>query len=470
MQGYEPGRGVEEAPRRRRRHAVPISVRRSVFDWVAISLLLLPSLVGIYLFGAVRLWSICPLMFALSIGLVLFFLRPFFGADLRQIQVPPGGVLWLLALAYVAVMIPRGSVPYDGRIEMLKIASYIGAYWAWSELAAHYKRWRILLGLLVFAVTMIAWYAIIQESHGTRMVLNLERPEAYGMRASGTYFCPNHFAHLLEIVIPLCFALMLLPSAGVPLRLLAGYGLVLSLPVLFLTQSRSGWMGAVAGLCVTACLVGARKGRKAFLFTVLIAPLVVAAVGAGLWFFSNVFRGRILDAIHGNIRLLIWQDTLTLIQEKPWLGWGAGAYQWVFPRVRTIIDQMLFNYAHNEYLHFWVDYGAIGLVLFALVVLIACGKLLRALFKAERDRDAYLVAGLFGCLAASFVHAAFDFNLHIFSNSHAIVLIAGVTVACLYSSGYWKPRPLKAPAWILSYGGGALAALLLALGTLQVFL
>ena len=64
----------------------------------------------------------------------------------------------------------------------------------------------------------------------------------------------------------------------------------------------------------------------------------------------------------------------------------------------------------------------------------------------------------------------FDFNLHIFSNNHAIILIAGTTAACLYASGHWKPRPLKAPAWFLVYGGGALAALVLALATAQVFL
>jgi len=470
LHSVEPGRGVEEAPRRRRRHAVPISVRRSVVDWIAIVLLLLPSLVGIYLFGAVRLWSICPLMFAAALGMALFFLRPFFGADLRQIQVPPGGALWLLVLAYTAVMIPWGSVPYDGRIEVLKLASYIGAYWAWSDLAAHDKRWRLLLGLLIFAVTMIAWYAIVQQSQGSRMVLNLERPEVYGLRASGTYFCPNHFAHLLEIVIPLCFALMLTSSAGVPLRLIAGYGLILSLPVMFLTQSRSGWIGTVVGVGATMCMIGARRGRKYFLFTLLVVPLVFAAASVGLWMFSDIFRERILDAIHGNIRLRIWPDTLAMIRQQPWLGWGAGSYQWVFPRFRTIGEQMLFNYAHNEYLHFAAEYGIIGLVLFALVVLAVCGKLFRAFLKVERDRDAYLIAGLFGCLAATFAHAVFDFNLHIFSNNHAIILIAGTTVACLYASGHWKPRPLKAPAWFLVYGGGALAALLLALATAQVFL
>ena len=470
MRDYESSRGEEDAPRHRRRHAIPNSVRRSIFDWITIVLLLLPSLGGIYLFGAVRLWSICPLMFAFSVGLTLFFLRPFFAADLRQIQIPPAGILWLLVLVFVAGMVPRGAVPYDGRFEILKLASYVGAYWAWTELAAHFKRWRILLGLLIFAVTLIAWYAIIQQSHDTRMVLNLERPEVYGMRASGTYFCPNHFAHLLEIIIPLCLALVLMPSAGVPMRLLAGYGLILFLPVLFLTQSRSGWMGAIVGLGVTICLIGAKRGRKAFLLTILVLPLVVAAVVAGLWFFSDIFRGRILDAVHGNIRLHIWADTLAMIREQPWLGWGSGSYQWIFPRFRTLSDQLLFNYAHNEYLHFAADYGLVGLSLFAAVILVACIKWFGAYWKAERTRDAYLMAGLFGCLAATFVHAMFDFNLHIFSNNHAMILVAGTIVACSCASGYWKARPLKSPVWICVYGSGALLSLALALATLQVFL
>ncbi len=470
MHGNEPCRGVEPTPRRRRRHAVPNSTRRSVLDWVAISLLLLPSLVGVYLFGAVRLWSICPLMFASSIGLLLFFLRPFAGADLRQLQVPPGGILWLFVFVFLAVMVPYGSVPYDGRFEILKLAGYIGAYWAWSELASHHGRWRILLGLLIFAVTLIAWYAIIQHSHGTRMVLNLERPDQYAMRASGTYFCPNHFAHLLGILMPLCLALALMPSAGVPLRLLAGYGLALFLPVLFLTQSRSGWIGAIAGLSTVMCMVGARRGRTFFLITLLAVPLVVAATAGGLWMFSDIFRDRIQMAIQGDIRLRIWPDTLAMIRQQPWLGWGAGSYQWIFPQFRTLSEQMLFNYAHNEYLHFVADYGLVGLFLFALVVLTACVRFFGAYLKADRDRDAYLVAGLLGTLAATFAHALFDFNLHIFSNNHVMILIAGTTTACLYATGLWKPRPLKAPAWMLVYGGGALVAVAIAVLTVKAFL
>jgi len=200
---------VDQKSHRRKRHVVPVSTRRAVYDWVALSLLLAAPAVGVFLFGAVRLWSICPLMLLTFMGVTLFWLRPFLAQELRTLKIPIGGIFWLVFLVYGIAMIPRSVVSYDSKIEMLKIASYLGAYWAWTELAAWKNRWRILLGIFLVVVTTIAWYAIIQHAHGSRMVLNLERPEGYGMRASGTYFCPNHFAHLLELALPVAFILMI---------------------------------------------------------------------------------------------------------------------------------------------------------------------------------------------------------------------------------------------------------------------
>lgn len=458
---------LHEGVRRRRHHAAPVSGRRAAYDGACVALLLAPSLLGIFLFGAVRLWSVGPLMFLAFCGVALFFLRPFFSAELRQLQVPPGGLAGLALLAYVLLTVPRAEVPYEARIEGLKLASYVGAYWAWSELASRHRRWRFLLGALVVTVTLIAWYAVIQHARGSRMVLNLVRPESYGMRASGTYFCPNHFAHLLELVMPFSLALLLMGSARAPLRLLAGYSLLLFLPVMFLTQSRSGWIGTAAGLGVTACLGAARKGRRPFVVAVIAVPLAVAAAGGLLWAFSEVFRARVEDALAGNVRIQLWQDTLRMIRERPWLGYGGGSYQWVFPQFRSLSSQMLYNYAHNEYLHAVADYGLAGLALWAVFLGTAVVRLLKAWSAVERDRDFWLIAALMGSLAASLAHALFDFNLHIFSNNHVLVLLAGTVAACLYSTGHFQPRRLGAPAFRVVYGGAALAAAVLAALALQ---
>ncbi len=445
-----------DAPSRRRCRVEPLSRRRSFYDGCVIFLLLFPAIVGPFPFGAVRLWSIGPLLLLAFTGLTLFALRPFFDADLRSIRAPPGGIAWLAFGLYAVAGWPFAAVPYEARIEWLKLASYIGAYWAWSDLATRHNRWKFLLGLLLLAVTLIAWYAIIQHAHESRLVLNLERPKQYAMRASGTYFCPNHFANLLEIVMPMALAILLMGEAGAPLRLLAGYSLALCLPVMFLTQSRSGWIATVVGLAATTLLVAFRRRRRLFWILLLGIPAGVAAMAVGLWFFSDIFHSRVAEALQGNIRIQIWRDTLRIIPDRWLTGWGGGAYQWVYPMYRTLREQMLFNYAHNEYLHLLVDYGAVGFALMGAVLVIAGVKLARPLLTSSRERDICLTAGLGGMLLGTLAHAMFDFNFHLFSNNHAMILVAGTVVGTLFASGGLATRPLTPGAWRLVWGTAVL--------------
>lgn len=459
--------------RRRHRSALPISRRQSLYEWTALALLLAGPLVGAMLFGAVRLWSIGPLLLLAWLGVALFLARPLLRPELQLLQVPPGGILWLLLFLFSAALVPFAKVPYEARIEMLKVGGYVGAYWAWTELASRRSRWRILIGLALFAVTLIGWYAVIQHAHGSNRVLNLERPEQYGMRASGTYFCPNHFANLIAIVLPFALALLALPSAGLPLRLLAGYTLLLLVPVLYLTQSRSGWLGAAAGLGLAAVLMALRHSVKRFVTMLVVLPLLAAALGAALWTASPMVRERVRGAmIHDpdaavQARLDVWRDTVPMIREKPWLGHGPGSYRWVYPRFRTHDMPLLINYAHNDYLHFLSDYGIVGVLLFGGAVAWTLASFLRVLRRVERDKDAYFIAALCGSAAAAAVHAVFDFNLHIYSNNQMLVLLAGVTASGLFASGLRRPAAVRgAGAWA-AWGGGLAVVLLLFLVTLR---
>lgn len=468
-------RDDSDRSKRRRRVTQPISLAQSLYDWTAILLLLAPSAIGVILFGAVRLWSIGPLLILSGLGAALLFLRFCFAADMQVIRIPPGGLLWLALAAYGAISIPRAAVPYDARIEVLKIGSYLAAYWAWTELLARKRRWRIVLGILLFVVTLIAWYALIQDARGTRFVLNLTRPESYQMRASGTYFCPNHFAHLLELVIPVSLALMFMRASKWPLRILAGYSFLLFLPVMFLTQSRSGWIGTAVGLFVTSCMIGLRKGKKIFLAILLVVPLLFSVAAVGFWYGSETVRTRVRGAKIGSqdgavqIRLEIWTDTIPMIREKPWFGHGPAAYQWVYPRFRRNTAQLLFNYAHNEYLHSLADYGAVGLGLFALVFAVVVVRSLWLYFKTAYDRDAYLAAGFLGALGASCVHACFDFNFHIFSNNHVLILMAGLVASSLYGSGVKAPVRVSRRQAVFFGGVGFVLALGLVVLTARVF-
>lgn len=340
----------------------------------------------------------------------------------------------------------------------MRNASYLAAFFLWTQLASHQGRWRWLLGIFMLSISVMDWYALIQHGHDSRLVLFHERPPQYEMRASGAYFCPNHFANLICIILPVCLALVTCQQAGIPLRLLSGYTLLLSLPVLLLTQSRSGWLGAVGGLLVVVCLKAWRKGTWRFLVVAVAAPLMAAGGAVAVWLVSPMVQARVADALKGNVRLNLWKDTLDLIQTQPWFGYGPGSYKWVYPHFRHhLLDYLNPEFAHNEFLHLLAETGVAGFSLLALAILFFCVRLFPFLRGASRDKDASLVAGAAGSLAACLIHAGFDYNLQLYANAQSLIAVCGITAACLFAASDLKGKVLRPVyAWSLALAGALL--------------
>jgi len=259
------------------------------------------------------------------------------------------------------------------------------------------------------------------------------------------------------------------------LRLLGGYALAVILPVLYLTQSRSGWIGACVGLSVAAFIVAWRRSRKAFFIMLVVIPLVVALLAGLLWAASPMVRERIsgasLSSPDGAVeaRLMMWGDTIPLIRTNPVWGYGPGCFRWVYPQFKSRDLQFLFRYTHNEYLQTIAEFGLIGLTLMAVFVGWSVIRLLVLVRKVSRNKDAHLIAALLGCLAASLAHAFFDFNLHVFSNNHFLVMIAGITMAGLYAAGDLRERRMTGVPGYFLWGSAAAITLMFALITVQVF-
>lgn len=457
-----PSANRSSGPRRRSRYLL-LSPGQYLHDGLVLFLIALPPWVGVWMFGGVRLWSIGPLMGVVFLATALAALRFVRERDGLGGRCPPGFLALALFVAYGFLLIPRAAVPYDAFVESLKVASYLGAYWVWSELSGWQGRWRWITAGFLLVVTVMAWYAIIQHMQGERGVLNLIRPDDYGMRASGAYFCPNHFANLLDMTIPFAAAIAVSPVAGLPLRLLAGYSVLVALAPLYLTQSRSGWIGTAVGLVVIVALLGLRRGVRRFLVRLMVAPVVVAGAGFLVWLASPMVQTRVADALAGNIRLKLWRDTWGMILDQPWLGWGPAAFRWVYPHywfnLNTFLDP---EFAHNDYLQAWVEYGVVGLVLLVGALALGVGRLLVHVRRSDSDRSATLIIAFLGALAATSAHAAFDYNFHIYGNVQVLVMMAGL------AAGAWGREEERIPApspvarrWIA--GSGVLALVLLGL-------
>ncbi len=458
-------------PSRRRRGERPPSFGRSLFEWLVIILLWSASMVGVILFGAVRNWSAGGLMVPVFIGLALFALRYVFNRDSKALKLPPGGLLFLLFALYTGLLIPFAAVPYEAKVELLKILSYAGAYFVWTELASQYGRWRLILFMPLLLGTLVALYALIMHVQGSNAVLNLERVH-YPNRASGTFMAPAHFGAYMGMLIPFALALLWTPTSGPLLRLFSAYGLLLFVPGLLLSGSRSGWVGAFLGVATVVVLLAWRRSQRTALIACVTFPLLSAGIFGALWHTSDMFQERAGAAIRiegtAAWRLQAWQDTWQMIQDAPVLGHGPGSYRWLYSPYQSWSGDRWLRYAHNEYLHLWAEYGVVGLLLLGAFILFVLVRSVRLFFKAEYSREAGVMAGFLGALMAALGHGIFDFNFHVFSLMHLLVLMGGVAMAGCYRAGMLSTRSFPRLAGVLVGGVVAVFSLLAAAISFQV--
>lgn len=272
---------------------------------------------------------------------------------------------------------------------------------------------------------LLVWRVVWERAYTVRGLLSL----AVGVAAVvGSFFCRTRVVWLA-------------------LPLLLGLGIMLWIMLRVMNKQRVGTCLAVAG------------------------ALIAVAV---LVFFADLFLGHsLLDMLLGvdtHLRFLIWGDALRAASEAPLHGFGAAATQWVI--APEYGEWELPNYAHNDYLQAWVDYGFVGVVLMFGTVLLLVVQGVRALMSehvaAERRCKVALALLCVVCVAA----AAFtDFVWHSFALVGMTAFAAGVLASPfpqapwrLFDFRNWAPgsrpgvRPLRAQAGL----GKCLLLLLLA--------
>lgn len=223
-------------------------------------------------------------------------------------------------------------------------------------------------------------------------------------------------------------------SAGNVLQALWG-GVAIGMS--FLCGSRVVWLVlpvvAVVGW-VLSLVLRLYAGRRISVASVLVGVVLVVLLGIGFYdlFFGDLLS-RMLTGVDTHLRHLIWTHLCDVIPGAPAWGYGVGAAQWEI--VPTFSEWYTPNYAHNEYLQAWVDYGGIGVLLLVLIlgVHLACGffALVSDVVDGER-RTKIAMAGV--VLMGVAVAAATDFVWHDFS-------WAAMTAFCCGILASPKPRP-----------------------------
>ncbi|HIX19994.1 MAG TPA: hypothetical protein H9862_05250 [Candidatus Akkermansia intestinigallinarum] len=220
--------------------------------------------------------------------------------------------------------------------------------------------------------------------------------------------------------------LLLLPALG---------GIALS----FFCDTLSTYISAALLLLVgwvIFCLNRAVAGRRPGFAIILISAALVAGFAVAVYgFLSGGLFEWLSNDLDSHLRYEIWGDLTGHLGEAGACGLGAGASQWAI--LTSFRDWSAPNFAHNEFLQAWVDYGLIGalLVLLFLVSHLSAGLLALGSDAISSSRRRLTGMALLYVTAMALC-AFYDYYWH-----HA-ALAASMAFACGVMASPCRRRPL----------------------------
>lgn len=314
-------------------------------------------------------------------------------------------------------------------------------------------RLTLLLAVIVVGGTFQAFY-------GAFMTLAaLDGPLAslgyqHGRSASGTYVNRNHMAGYLAMCLGCGIGLLLALRSDQPARwtnlleTLLGPKMRLRLALaimvvgLVMTHSRMGNAAFVLSLLVVGGVFAWRDTRHRVRNFLILGSIVIVDVLIISQFFGlDTLRDRVAQTrfqdvvVAGEVvarenvdRDDVFAYALPLALQRPLAGQGAGAFESAFPAWLGPDIPGHFDHAHNDYLQFWIEFGAPASAALVLFVLIAAREATRALLVARSVYGAGVACGALMALSAVAWHSLTDFNLQIPANAAFFMVVCAVAV------------------------------------------
>jgi O-antigen ligase len=388
-------------------------------------------LFGPLAFGAVEPWSIFVLETGVALLLLLWTVRQATSGELSVAGNPvfaPAIVFGLL----IGLQLATGRTAY--RYATFSDGLLYCAYGMLCFLAVQTLRRTSQVKTLTVTFSvygfLLASFALLQSLSSTTKLYWLRTPRMGGW-IFGPYVNHNHYAGLMEMLVPIPLVFSLTRSARGPRKVMAGIAAAFMACTIFLSGSRGGMLAFVIEMGVLAVVVvWGQKNRKT---TLALATFLVIGVGLVLWLGGSELAQR-LATIHadtktelsGGTRLDIDRDAIRMFARKPILGWGLGTFPEVYPQFRSFHTNFFINEAHNDYLQLLVEMGGLGCATMLWFLWAVYRNGIRKLRNWPEDTNgAVALAALLG-VSGIMVHSLVDFNLQIPANAALFYVLCAV--------------------------------------------
>ena len=388
--------------------------------------------------GAVEPWSETVLEIGAAVLLLAWSWQAMTDGELKLVWNPllwPLLGFWLVGALQLAIR--STAVPFLTRLELLKYSSLLALFFLCVQSYRTRTHWRNFVWFLLSLGFAVSLFGILQ--HFTfNGKLYWVRELQYGGIPFGPYVNRNHFAGLMELLIPPGLAIQILGAERHDQLPLVTLFTLLPIGALFLSASRGGIIGFLVEVGFLAILIVARRREKKVLFAaaliITLAAILVSwlGIGAALDRFATYKK---LETSEGR-RVEMTHDSLRIFQDHRVLGTGLGTLQEVFPLYESYYDGLIVNHSHNDYAEALAETGVIGCscaVVFLVILFWMSWKILN--IKGDPRNFAYHAGALVACLGL-LVHAGVDFNFHIPSNALIFLLQSAL------ATSVFPPLPL----------------------------
>lgn len=415
--------------------------------------------------GSNRLWAMGGIAMAVGILSCVWGIGVWLDKISPSKALKPGLPLFFVLLAvqlWVAMqgLLGLSADPSKTMLYLVLGISYSLLFLLIISLFATRTRLLWLVGILVVSGTLQAFYGTFMALSGFEWSLFGETVRS-SSAANGTFVNRNHFAGYIELTLACGIGLMMAMRSTErwswvsAIELVMGpkarlrLALVILVIALVMTRSRGGNVAFFAAMLAMSVLfiVRNRENRRRNVL-ILLSLIVIDTLVISQYFGLENLKDRIMDTrlvdkvetVEVNnvpievvqqaneIRGQVFEDIVPLAMDKPIVGQGAGAFEATYSQYAEESVRLHFDHAHNDFLQFFIEYGAIGTVLLAIFVGWALYFSLAALWQTHSLFRNGLGLGISIGIVSLMIHSLSDFNLQIPANAATFVILCAIAV------------------------------------------
>ncbi len=237
--------------------------------------------------------------------------------------------------------------------------------------------------------------------------------QGHGNRISASFLNPNFFASFIVLV-----AFPVLAFLNKKKNFYLGLIILLSFFVLVLTGSKGGVIGFLAGFLLYAFMnIRFLKEKKYLYFSGIIFTLILCVILAATQIsYLSRFELKEENLLSSHIRINIWEDSLKMIEDKPFFGFGLETFPIVFHKyadAEKYDTENLFGIIdkpHNTFIESAYSTGFLGLAVYIFIIFTFFKESWKKLPKLKKKKKLDLIAVIAG-LTAFTVSNLFSFSV-----------------------------------------------------------